>query len=206
MRRDTKLADALRRVTLRFIVAATCLAGTVVPQTMRHRFLARMPLDSELIQLMPAKQSYTMMLTWDCRELENWQMLRSADKTVIRDADGNEVKFYPRELRFRFTISGDTKFKLQRKPLAYDTDLDPAEFINQLSFRLKRFKGLEMTDFDPVRAEIIGVPPEIPYSERIYTIVFKIPQTPIEDRFALEVMDTEGNRVAKFPWRSSRSF
>ena len=185
---------------MRIIVAATCLGSTVSPQTTQHRFLSRMPLDSELIQLMPAKQNYTMMLTWDCRELENWQMFKSVDKTVIKDADGNEVKYYPRELRFRFTISGDTKVKLQRTPVEYDTDLDPAKFISQLSFRLKRFKGLEMTDFEPVRAEIIGVPPEIPYSERIYVIVFKIPNTPIEDRFALEVMDTEGNRVAKFPF------
>jgi hypothetical protein len=119
---------------------------------------------------------------------------------VVKDAQGNEVRYYPRELRFRFTISGETKYRLQRTPLEYETKLDREQFINQLTFRLKRFKDLEMTDFTPVRAEIIGVPAEIPYNERIYSIVFKVPNIPIEDRFALEVLDADGNRVAKFPF------
>ena len=200
MRQIINLADAIRRPALRLFLAGCCIGGAAIPQTTQHRFLSRMPLDSDVIQLMPAKQKFTMMLTWDCREMESWQLLKSPQKTVIKDAHGNEVRYYPRELRFRFTISGDTKFKLQRRPLEYDTGLDPADFINRLTFRLKRFKDLEMTDFDPVRAEIIGVPPDIPYRERIYTIVFKVPKIPIEDRFALEVMDAEGNRVAKFPF------
>jgi len=173
---------------------------SAAPQTTQHRFLARMPLDSEIIQLMPAKEKLTMLLTWDCRELENWQLFKSANKALVKDAQGNEVRYYPRELRFRFTISGETKYRLQRTPLEYETKLDREQFIKQLTFRLKRFKDLEMTDFIPVRAEMIGVPAELPYYERIYSIVFKVPNIPIEDRFALEVLDAEGNRVAKFPF------
>jgi hypothetical protein len=201
MRQSINLADALRKPTLRIMIIAASLALPAIPQsTQQHRFLARMPLDSEIIQLMPAKQKFTIMLTWDCREMEDWQLLRSPGKTVIKDTEGNEVHYYPRELRFRFTISGNTKFKLERKALEYETALGPQTFIDQLSFRLKRFEGLEVTDFDPVRAEIIGVPADIPYDERIYVIVFKVPKIPIEDRFALEVLDVEGNRVAKFPF------
>src|SRR5687768_16632664 len=96
----TKLADALHRPTLRLILATGCLVVSAVPQTMQHRFLARMPLDSEVIQLMPAKEKLTMLLTWDCGELENWQLIKSPTKTVVKDAQGNEVRYYPRELRF----------------------------------------------------------------------------------------------------------
>jgi hypothetical protein len=194
------LADAARRQTLRIIVGAGCLIITAVPQVMQHRFMARMPLDAEVIKLMPAKQNLTMMLTWDCHDMQDWQMFRGVKQTVIRDTQGNEVRFYPRELRFRFTITGRTKYKLQRTPLEYDTNLPPETFIKQLSFRLKRFEGLEMTDYEPVQAELIGMPADIPYDERIYSIVFKLPKIPIEDRFALEVLDAEGNRVAKFPF------
>jgi hypothetical protein len=194
------LADAARRPALRIILGLGCLLGAAVPQVTQYRFLARMPLDSEIIQLVPAKQNLTMMLTWDCREMEDWQLLRGEKTSVVRDTHGKEVQYYPRELRFRFTISGRTKYKLQRKPLEYETNLEPEAFIKQLSFRLKRFQGLETTVYTATKAELIGVPAEIPFDERIYSIVFNVPKIPIDDRFALEVLDAEGNRVAKFPF------
>jgi hypothetical protein len=200
MRRMINLADAARRPALRIILGLGCLLGAAVPQVTQYRFLARMPLDSEIIQLVPAKQNLTMMLTWDCREMEDWQLLRGEKTSVVRDTQGKEVQYYPRELRFRFTISGRTKYKLQRKPLEYETNLEPEAFIKQLSFRLKRFQGLETTVYTATKAELIGVPAEIPFDERIYSIVFNVPKIPIDDRFALEVLDAEGNRVAKFPF------
>jgi hypothetical protein len=86
-----------------------------------------------------------------------------------------------------------------RSALPYDTVLSPDELSTGLRFKLKRFHEIESTDFDPVSQELIGVPEEIPYNERIYDIEFHIPKVPLEDRFALEVLDPSGNRVAKFP-------
>ena len=68
-----------------------------------------------------------------------------------------------------------------------------------LRFQLKRFHEIQSQTFAPVSQEMIGVPATIPYDERIYRIEFRIPKVRLEDRFALEVVDANGSRVAKFP-------
>lgn len=183
----------------RTLLAALLLTALAPAQTKQYRFQARYPIDSDYIQLVPAKQKMTMFLTWECPEMESWQLIREPSRSVVRNDAGEEMKFYPQELKFRFTISARTRFT-ERKPLDFETEVNAEEFKKQLTFRLKHFRGLETEAFVPVQAEIIGVPADIPYDERIYRMTFKIPKIPIEDRFALEVFDVAGNRVAKFPF------
>jgi hypothetical protein len=183
----------------RTLLAALLLTALAPSQTKQYRFQARYPIDSDYIQLVPAKQKMTMFLTWECPEMESWQLIREPSRSVVRNDAGEEMKFYPQELKFRFTISARTRFT-ERKPLDFETEVNAEEFKKQLTFRLKHFRGLATEAFVPVQAEIIGVPADIPYDERIYRMTFKIPKIPIEDRFAVEVFDVAGNRVAKFPF------
>jgi hypothetical protein len=189
----------LRIITRRTIVMVLCTAlagGAQLPNAVR-RFTATMPLDNELIELMPSGKKLSIMATWDCAEIEGWELVTLEDKKLIRDAEGRKVEFYPEHMRFRFTIGSKAMIE-GRSPLPYDTVLSPDELSSGLRFKLKRFHEIESTEFEPVSQELIGVPEEIPYNERIYSIEFRIPKVPLEDRFALEVLDPSGNRVAKF--------
>src|SRR5262245_35879334 len=183
--------------TIVIVLCTTLVVNAQIPNAVR-RYTATMPLDNELIELMPGGKKLSMMVTWDCAEIEGWELVTMEDKKMVRDAEGREVKFYPEHMRFRFTIGSKTIIE-GRSPLPYDTALRLDELSTCLSFKLKRFHETEATDFYPVSQELIGVPEEMPYNERIYSIDFVIPKVPLEDRFALEVLDPSGNRVAKFP-------
>jgi len=191
----------MRPIIQRSIIAMLCMFTLVTAQTRPtvRRYLATMPLDNELIELMPSKQKLTMMVTWDCPEIEGWELVTMPDgHKFVRDVEGREVEHYPRRVRFRFTIGSKTQLQ-GRSPLPYDTELKADQLASTLHFRLKQFHEIEARDFTPVLEEIIGVPADIPYDERIYRMEFEIPKIPITDRFALEVIDAKGNRVAKFP-------
>jgi hypothetical protein len=191
------MPSTMQRSVLLVVLCATIVMAAQTRYSVR-RYLSTMPLDNELIELLPARQKLTMMLTWDCPEIEGWELMTKDDKKLVRDIQGKQVEFYPERLRFRFTIGSKTMLQ-GRTPLPYDTPLNAQQLAAGLRFQLKRFHEIQSQTFAPISQEMIGVPATIPYDERIYRIEFRIPKVRLEDRFALEVVDANGSRVAKFP-------
>ncbi|HUR37805.1 MAG TPA: hypothetical protein VM009_08305, partial [Terriglobales bacterium] len=134
----------------------------------------------------------------ECKELEGVRQIRVGDDEFLRGPDGNPFRFYPRELKFRFSI-GQRVTLMERDPSPIETKDSPDEFQSNLRFQLKLFKGLKAEVIEPEEAKIIGVPKNIPYDERIYSVRFKLPaELPSHERLRLEVFDRNGTQIAKF--------
>jgi len=57
---------------------------------------------------------------------------------------------------------------------------------------------MEMSVIEPELVQMIGVPADIAFDERIYRINFNVEQLPVTERFVLEVMSPEGERLTRF--------
>jgi hypothetical protein len=74
----------------------------------------------------------------------------------------------------------------------------PHDFLLKLKFSLKVYDGMEMRLIEPESVQMIGVPSDVPYDERVYRIGFNLDQIPVTDRFVLEVLSPEGERLTRF--------
>lgn len=166
----------------------------------RQEFVFRhlTPMGGDAVILMPARQKIQLMATLESKELEGVRQIRYGRDEFLRGPKGEPVPFYPRELRFRFSI-GKRVVYLEKNPNPIETKDSPDEFQSNLRFQLKLFTGLKSEVLDPVEAKIIGVPKNIPYDERIYSVRFELPRpVPAHERLKLEVYDRNENLVAKF--------
>ena len=161
------------------------------------RFHAITPLGSDVLILQPAKKEISVMLTLDCKELEEARVVEKNSRKFVTNAAGEELTRYPPEIKFRFTAGSKTLLS-EKDPLEVLTSATPEQFESHLHFRLKIFHGVDAQTVVPFESKIIGVPPEMPYDERIYRISFKLPDVPASDRIMFEVLDDAGARVAKF--------
>jgi hypothetical protein len=156
-----------------------------------------MPLGEDALILQPSKTLVGMMLTMECKELEDVRLVERDSHRVILNPDGTQLTKYPENLKFRFTIGSHTR-PLDPSPLEVRISGTPDDFQSHLHFRLKVFHGIESRAITPAEEKIIGVPPSMPYDERIYSISFKLNDVPAEDRVMFEVLDSSGARVGKF--------
>jgi hypothetical protein len=130
-------------------------------------------------------------------QFEGWQSRRDGERRLLLDAAGDPVQYYPSSVAFR--VSATTNLKLQDpSPFALHTTLAPNQYLLSLRFQLKIFHGLEETAVQPQSLELIGVPADVAYDERIYRIRFALPNVPATDRIVLEVLAPEGQRICKF--------
>jgi hypothetical protein len=161
------------------------------------RFHAVTPLGADALILQPSKTVVSMMLTLDCKELEDVRLVERESRRTVLNPDGTQLTKYPENFKFRFTIGSHTR-PTDSSPLEVKISGTPDDFESHLHFRLKVFHGIESREIAPVEEKIIGVPPAMPYDERIYSISFKLNDVPAEDRIMFEVLDNAGARVAKF--------
>jgi hypothetical protein len=168
-----------------------------VASTEGAQLQASMPLGGDSILLEPAKQRLNMLATVECKDFEKIKIVGMGRDRKVLDLDGNPLRYFPRELIFRFTIGARTAAE-EQVPYSVETRVTADQLQSNLRFRLKAFHGVDAQDFEPVEAKMIGVPAQVPYDERIYRIAFKLPDISVEDRMVLEVLDESGNRIAKF--------
>ena len=60
------------------------------------------------------------------------------------------------------------------------------------------FDGLRQIVVQPDSVEMIGMPGEVPYDERIYRVAVDLENIPLTNRVVLEVRDPDGERICKF--------
>jgi hypothetical protein len=155
------------------------------------------PLGVETLKLEPAEKLVNLMVSAASPELEGIRRVPHGAAPMLVAADGKPVLNFPSELVFRITASagGD---QLDPDSLPTETKLAPEDYILHLRFRLKVFHDLDSWIVEPQSQEMIGMPAEIQYSERIYLVRFHVPNLPATDRITLEVLDEDGKRVTHF--------
>lgn len=183
-----------------FLGVTLCAALALSAQDGRQEFVFRQhtPMGGDALILMPAKQRLQLMATLESKELEGVRQIRQGKDEFLRAPDGGPFRFYPRELKFRFSVGRKITI-LEKNPNAIETQDSPDEFQSNLRFQMKLFKGLKTEVVEPVETKMIGVPKNIPHDERVYTVRFTLPrEVPAHERLKLEVYDRNGNQVAKF--------
>jgi hypothetical protein len=161
------------------------------------RYAAVMSLGSDSILLQPARQRLNMLMTVECPEMERIVINGEGPARAARYTDGSPVRYYPQDISFRFTI-GQRTASDDTQPIDVETNATADHFQSTLHFRLKVFHGTHARTYEPTEVNMLGMPADIPYNERIYHFTFKLTNVPAEDRMMLEVLDEEGSRVGKF--------
>lgn len=188
-----------RRLTTFLLASALSLcaqqSSTHVVQEGRLRKIT--PLGGDTIKLVAENRVLSFMCSAESDKLKDSRVLNVEGKKVVQDGKGNEITKYPDDLMFRFTISSMVP-RVEKDPLPYDTKVGSGEFMAGIKFKLHRFEGMDDKEYDPISAQLIGVPSNVPYNERIYKVKFDTAQFSIDDRLMLEVIAADGSRLGKF--------
>ena len=165
--------------------------------TRELHFHARIPLGIIGFFVRPARATLYLMGTVESAEFEGWHEIEDPQRLAVFTAGGDRIHYFPNSLQFRVTAT------TLIEPLVADRNfLDNVEDLNgllrNLSFRLEIFHGIEVTTVEPAAVEMIGMPGDVDYGERIYRASFLLPLVPIADRIVLDVLMPSGERLCKF--------
>jgi hypothetical protein len=158
-----------------------------------------MPAGYEVVQLKPSGANLFLMGLIECPELEGAQQVPEGTKSRLLGADGQGVARFPHQFSFRITASL-RKVVLDGPVASVNVPDDPQEMLLKLRFRVKAYNGLEMREITPESIDLIGMPADVPYDERVYRVTVKIGDTPITDRFVIEILSPEGELLTHFPF------
>jgi hypothetical protein len=158
------------------------------------------PMGEDALLLQPANRALFFLASAASTGFEGWR--RSADSTgnTILAVDGSPVEHYPRFIDFRVTVSARANAIPGLQPLLVDCESlqDLNEYLLNLRFRLKIFRGLEVTVVEPKMVKLVGMPMDIRYDERIYRLSFDLGEVPLADRIVLEVLSPSEERLTRF--------
>ncbi|HWR14411.1 MAG TPA: hypothetical protein VN577_06265 [Terriglobales bacterium] len=158
----------------------------------------RVPLGIESFRLVPAKTNFYLMASAETQDFIGLARVIDGKKSyLVTGSRRQRVKFYPDQLHFRLTASAREDL-VRDTPFDTESKLTLEDLLVKLKFRVKIFHGLQYRYVEPESVDEIGMPPNVPYDERIYRIGFKIGKVPIEDRVVMEVFSPAGERLCKF--------
>ena len=163
-------------------------------------FHSVVPLGVETVRLEPSRASVNLLASATSPAFEGLKRLRAgADGTgfTLVSESGRRVNFFPHQIVFRVTASTRGE-PLEAEPLTFETKEPAEELILHFQFRLRIFHGLEWQDLNPAKVEMIGMPADVSYPERIYLVRFDLHRVPADDRLLLQLLDSSGQRVCRF--------
>src|SRR4029077_13483792 len=158
-----------------------------------------MPAGYDVVMLKPSGVNLSLMGLIECPELEGAQHVFEGIKSRLVSADGERVMKFPHHFSFRITASLK-KIVLDGPVSVVNVPDDPQELLLKLRFRIKAYNGLEMQEIAPESIDLIGMPADVPYDERVYRVAVKIGDTPITDRFVIEILSPQGELLTHFPF------
>ena len=184
-----------------FLMVACCslvaAAGTLLKSGPGLR--SAMPAGYDVVVLKPANVNLSLMGLIECPELEGAQHVDEGLKSKVMTASGGRMQQFPHHFSFRITASL-RKIVLDGPANSVQVADDPRELLLKLKFRVKAYHGLEMREITPESVEMIGIPAEIPYDERVYRVGINIGDMAVTDRFVIEVISPEGELLTHFPF------
>ena|SRR5689334_7892460 len=161
------------------------------------QFHSVVPLGMDLLQLQPSGKILSLLASATCPDLEGVKRVPAARNVSLTDASGQPVRYFPRQVDFRVSITADA-VEQDPDPEPIESQLTADQFMLGLKFRLKVFRGLDSFTIEPDNVEQIGAPPDASANQRIYIAHFTLGKMPATDRVMLEVLSPSGERVSRF--------
>ncbi|PYP83322.1 MAG: hypothetical protein DMG65_24570 [Candidatus Angelobacter sp. Gp1-AA117] len=178
------------------LIAAYALALMAAPPQPAV-FHASTPAGYDVLLLKPTNAEVSLLGLVECPELEGAQHVSEGTNARVISADGTPLTHFPHNFSFRITAS--LRKTVLSTPSGEVTSNDsPQDFLLKLKFGLKVFNGLQVREIQPESVEMIGVPADLPYDERVYRVNFSIVNVPVTDRMVLEVLSPENDRLTRF--------
>jgi len=158
-----------------------------------------MPAGYAVMVLKPSGANLSLMGLIECPELEGAQSISEGANKKLVSADGDTIRHFPQRFSFRITASL-RKMLLDAPVAAVDVGDDPHELLLNLKFRIRAYNGLETHEIVPESVEMIGMPADVPYDERVYRINLNNVNLPITARLVVEVRTPQGELLTHFPF------
>ncbi len=192
-----------RRIALSgflLIVAGFVLdAAAVIAQKATPGMHSTMPAGYDVVVLKPSKANLSLIGLIECPELEGAQRVADGSHRKLVSADGDSIKEFPQRFSFRITASLRKVF-LDGPAASVDVGDDPQQLLLKLKFRIRAYDGLDVQEIVPQSVEMIGMPADVPYDERVYRINVSVGNLPITDRLVVEIFSPEGELLTHFPF------
>ena len=193
----TRLVKSLSVLLLGSIMGlglCTLAASAWQPAPVLH---SNTPVGYEVLLVEPSGAVVSLLGLIECPELEGAQAVSQGVNARIVNAEGKTLTHFPRNFSFRITASLRKTVLVEPTDKFTSSDL-PADLLLKLRFRLKVYRGLETHEIQPASIQMIGVPADVPYDERVYRISFSVDKLPVTDRCVLEVLSPSGQLLTKF--------
>jgi len=160
---------------------------------------SKMPAGYDVMLLKPSKATLSLIGLIECPELEGVLQVAEGSHKRLVSADGETVRHFPQRFSFRITASLRKVF-IEGPSTSVDIAGDPQELLLKLKFRVRAYHGLESREIVPQSIEMIGMPADVPYDERVYRINIDTGNLPVTDRVIVEVLSPQGELLTHFPF------
>ena len=160
---------------------------------------SNMPAGYAVMVLKPSKATLSLIGLIECPELEGAQHVAEGLHKKLVSADGTAVQQFPQQFSFRITASLRKLF-IEGPDSSVDVAGDPQELLLNLKFRIRAYNGLQAREIVPKSVEMIGVPADVPYDERVYRINIDAGNLPITDRVIVEISSPQGELLTHIPF------
>lgn len=177
--------------------ALAAAAGTA--SRVNSRMHSNMPAGYDVVTLKPSGANLSLMGLIECPELEGAQSASEGSHKSLVSAEGDTIKHFPQRFSFRITASL-RKIMLDGPVASVDASDEPHQLLLNLKFRIRAYDGLESHEIVPESVEMIGMPAEVAYDERVYRINLNNVDLPITARLVVEVRTPQGELLTHFPF------
>jgi hypothetical protein len=160
---------------------------------------SNMPAGYDVMVLKPSKAVLSLIGLIECPELEGAQHVAEGSHRRLVSAEGETIKEFPQRFSFRITASLRKVF-VEGPNTSVDVADDPQQLLLKLKFRIRVYNGLEVREIEPQSIEMIGMPADVPYDERVYRINIDTAKLPITDRLVVEIYSPQGELLTHFPF------
>lgn len=181
-----------------FVITGFQLAAFAGPlQRTAPPLRSAMPAGYEVVLLKPSNSTLSLMGLIECPELEGAHRVSQGEDAYLVSADGAAIREFPHHFSFRLTAS--LRKAVIDGPIApFNFSGDPNELLLKLKFRIRVYHGLEVNELAPASVEMIGMPADVPYDERVYRLQMNVGNLPVADRLIIEVLTPQDEVLTHF--------
>ena len=157
------------------------------------------PLGAEAYDVQGEKwqDMLTLLVTAEDPQFEGVSRHTVKNRDQLYSAEGKQLEMFPGRVSFRITATYRARF-MEPSPFPIGAQGNANDYLLGLKFRVVVFHALRQTVLKPDVVEMIGVPGEVPYDERIFRLTVDLSHVPLTDRVVLEIHDPNGGRICKF--------
>lgn len=191
--------SAIRAWLFLLLPALLCAAPPANIPSVKTEFLFHsvVPLGVDGFKFRDAHQTMFLLATASNPQFEGWRRVVDRGHRKVVDAQGATVAWYPESMAFRVTASTRLKlFDVDQWPATAGQDMN--RYLLGLRFQVRIFHGLMERVLRPDAVQMIGMPADVSYDERIYRATFRLGKIPVTDRVVFEVLSPRGERLSRF--------